>query len=178
MSHKHQSSVCLCNLLVRSCSLWDASGFLSGPSLNVECIKWVGTTLPTPTEAEWDFLNLHLLTAVNNSRRKKRKHLHCWYGERLEYDGRAELPLTLILKQLLCSCILKNSCVCFFFSFSLSLEISEVASEDHGRWNSPHLQSHPRGLWELHMHADQRPAEPPDGLCQPHSDAYASVCSL
>lgn len=150
MSHKHQSSVCLCNLLVRSCSLWDASGFLSGLSLNVECIKWVGTLLPTPTEAEWDFLNLHLLTAVNNSRRKKRKHLHCWYGERLEYDGRAELPLTLILKQLLCSCILKNSCVCFFFSLSLcpsrslksrvkimvdgTLLISSLIPEDSGNY--------------------------------------------
>lgn len=57
------------------------------------------------------------------------------------------------------------------------LKVAEVASEDHGRWNSARLQSHPRGFWELHLHADQWPADPAHSLGQPHSNAYVSVCT-
>lgn len=34
------------------------------------------------------------------------------------------------------------------------VKVSEVTREDHGGWNSAHLQAHPRGFWELYLHSD------------------------
>lgn len=136
-----------------------------------ECIKWVGTPLPTLAEMKWNFLNLHLHTVVKNSEREKKVpptllmlHEPVWLEE-LNYLSLLFWSDCFLLK------ILK-------FCRVLFLKVSEVASEDHGGWNSAHPQRHPRGFWELHLHADQRPADPAHGLRQPHSDAYVSVCSL
>lgn len=72
-------------------------------------------------------------------------------------------------------------CVCVCISFPLKKKkkkkVAEVTSQDHGRWNSSHLQSHPRGFWELHLHAHQWPADPTYSLRQPHRDASVSVFS-
>lgn len=57
------------------------------------------------------------------------------------------------------------------------LQVFEVACEDHGGWNFNHLQSHPRGLRELHLCADQWPADSACCLSYPHSDAYVKkIC--
>ncbi len=93
-------------------------------------------------------------------------HSDCNEMKFLNFQLKAELPLGWFVLL-----ILKTTCVLF-------LKVSEVASEDHGRWNTTHRQSHPRGFWELHLHTNQRPADTTHRLCQPHGDAYVSVFGL
>ena len=150
-------------------------GFLSGFSVNVRTYNMSG---PSSSHSSWNEMKFSLTSICTQRwitpREKKRKKKKIpptllmlwepvWLGE----------PYYLSLVFWLVSLHAEDSS----HLFSL-LKVSEVASEDHGRRNSPCLRSHPRGLWELHLHADQWPADPAHSFCQPHSDAYVSVCAL
>lgn len=160
------SPVYICNLLMRCCSLVESIAFSSAVCVNVRMYmsghfsshsRWNEMKFPKPPSA----------SLLSQEKNRKTPPTLCENLSLTQLDWRSWITSHCYAEV----ADLSSTCTVIPL-FCASLKVFEKASEDHGGWNSSHLQSHPRGFWELHMHANQWPADLAHCLRQPHSDAY------